>query len=69
MHAVLPADISGFEIKRKTEGYADSDMNNFYTDFEVKSETMGEQLKRIYFGDEAMKMYISSIYGEVYVTR
>ena len=44
-------------------------MNNFYTDFEVKSETTGEQLKRIYFGDEAMKMYISSVYGEVYVTR
>lgn len=69
VHAVLPADISGFEIKRKTEGYAEEDMNNFYTDFEVKSETMGEQLKRIYFGDEAMKMYISSMYGEVYVTR
>ena len=69
VHTVLPADISGFEIKRKTEGYAEGDMNNFYTDFEVKSETMGEQLKRIYFGDEAMKMYISSMYGEVYVTR
>ena len=65
VHTVLPKDISGFEIKRKTE----EGLNNFYTDFQVKSETIDEQLKRIYFGDEAMKMYIGSMYGEVYITQ
>ena len=65
VHTVLPKDISGFEIKRKTE----EGLNNFYTDFQVKSETISEQLKRIYFGDEAMKMYIGSMYGEVYITQ
>lgn len=65
VHTVLPQDISGFEVKRKTE----EGLNNFYTDFQVKSETIGEQLKRIYFGDEAMKMYIGSTYGEVYITQ
>ena len=69
VHAVLPADISGFEIKRKVEGYSEGEMGDFYADFEVKSETINEQLRRIYFGDEAMKMFIGSTYGEVYITK
>lgn len=69
VHAVLPTDISGFEIKRKAVGYTEDEMGDFYADFEVKSETVNEQLRRIYFGDEAMKMFIGSTYGQVYITK
>lgn len=69
VHAVLPENISGFEIKKSTQGYSDDYNNNFYVDFDVKSENINDQLRRIYFGDEAMKMFIGAGYGEVYITK
>lgn len=70
VNAVLPEDISGFEIKKNTNGYDESyDGNRFYIDFEAKSENVNDQLRRIYFGDEAMKMFIGSTQGDVYITK
>lgn len=99
VHAVLPKDISGFEIKKRVqyedvvyeEDYNDynhnneaevtiqeepiymeqnlGDTNSIYIDFKVKSENLNNGLKRIYYGDEAMKMFIGATYGSVYITK
>lgn len=98
VHAVLPENISGFEIKKRTQyeevvyeqGYENdvysnreqtvqenhiyvehdpSDNNNMYIDFKVKSENLSNGLKRIYYGDEAMKMFIDAPYGSMYITK
>ena len=45
------------------------DSNNIYVDFKIKSENLNNGLKRIYYGDEAMKMFIGAAYGSVYITK
>lgn len=45
------------------------DNNSIYIDFKVKSENLNNGLKRIYYGDEAMKMFIGATYGSVYITK
>lgn len=70
VNAVLPQDISGFEIKKVTNGYNEEEYgNNSYIDFEVKSENITDQLRRIYYGDEAMKMFINSPYSQLRITK
>lgn len=82
VHAVLPESITGFEIKKQMDesyySYEDdygntieetSEDRNIFIDFEVKSENINSGLKRIYYGDEAMKMFIGSRYGNVYITK
>ncbi|MEG1928149.1 MAG: hypothetical protein RR090_05920 [Niameybacter sp.] len=76
IHAVLPESITGFEIKKQTDGYEGEYENqgsyedqNIFIDFDVKSENINSGLRRIYYGDEAMKMFIGSKYGNVYITK
>lgn len=38
-------------------------------DFQVKSENLSNGMKRIYYGDEAMKMFIGVTDGDVYITK
>lgn len=60
----LPKNIPGFEITKNTYYGEDS---NVYSDFKTTVGKVGEELEKVYYGDNSTKIVIEEVYSTPYI--